>query len=309
MVVATGRWRLASAWAWPAVFVAAALSLGGCYKPNVTDNGFQCAKTGKACPDGYTCGSDQRCALNPAPPHPDSGPADMKMMTDGGGEPVCSSAHVAPLCADAPATGDVCSPACQNGCDCGRCNVVDGKAKCVPTGTVKLGDVCTPGATDNCEAGLICLIENCGNGLARCYRHCTTNDQCAGTACTIAIDDGKGTATSFTTCDVPPRICDPVANTGCPNPALNCYLTSANQTLCDCPTKQGKNGAECTIYSDCAPGFVCISNVGGLAGPHCHFVCNVAAPSCPDKVAPDGGTTPAACVPAGTGSKFGFCEV
>ena len=98
------------------MFIAAALWLGGCYKPNVTDNGFRCATTGKACPDGYTCGSDQRCSLNPAAPLPDSGPVDMKMMTEGGADAVCSSARVAPLCADAPAMGDVCSPACQNGC-------------------------------------------------------------------------------------------------------------------------------------------------------------------------------------------------
>jgi len=282
------------------MLVAAGLSVGGCYKPNVTDNGFSCAATGKKCPDGYACGADHRCSLNPTPPLPDSGPADMKTMTDGGGEPVCSSAHVTPLCTEAPAKGEVCSPACQTGCDCGRCNVVDGKAKCVPTGTVKLGDVCTPGAADNCGVGLICLIETCGNGLARCYRHCTSGDQCDGTACTIPVNDGKDGGASYLTCDVPPRTCDPVANTGCPNHALNCYLTNTS-TLCDCPTKQGMNNAECMIYSECAPGFVCISGVGGLAGPHCHFVCSVANPSCP-------ALTPH-CTPAGTGAKYGFCGV
>ena len=212
---------------------------------------------------------------------------------------VCSAPPA--LCAAGPAVGDVCNPACQTGCDCGRCNVVDGKAKCVPTGTVELGDVCTPGGADNCAPGLICLLESCGNGLARCYRHCTTNDQCAGTACTIALDDGKGGATTFTACDVPPRTCDPVAQIGCPNPTLNCYLTSANQTLCDCPTKQGMNNAPCGLYSDCAPGYVCTSGVGGLAGPHCQFVCNVANPSC-------SALTPH-CVPAGTGAQYGYCGV
>ena len=150
LAMASGRWSFPCAWVCQAVFLAAVLSPGGCYKPNITDNGFLCAATGKKCPDGYTCGADHRCSLNPASPPPDSGPPDMKMMTDGGGEPVCSLPHVAPLCAEAPAKGDACSPACQNGCDCGRCNVVDGKAKCVATGTVKLGDVCTPGAADNC---------------------------------------------------------------------------------------------------------------------------------------------------------------
>jgi hypothetical protein len=302
---ARGRSRSLKAHVRASVAVAA-LSLSGCYKPNVTDNGFLCATTGKACPDGYRCGSDRHCSLLPAALSTDSGADVNVMMTDAGGEPTCSSAPVTPLCAAGPAAGDVCSPACQRGCDCGRCNVVDGKPKCVPTGTVKLGDVCTPGAADNCGAGLICLIESCGNGLARCYRHCTSGDQCDGAACTIAIDDGKGTLTSFTTCDVPLRVCDPVAGTGCPDPALNCYLTSANQTLCDCPTKQGMNNVECMIYSDCAPGFVCTSGVGGLAGPHCHFACSVANPSCPP-AAGDGGQMH--CVPAGTGAKYGYCAM
>jgi hypothetical protein len=115
------------------------------------------------------------------------------------------------------------------------------------------------------------------------------------------IDDDKGNHTSYLTCDVPSRECDPVAGTGCPDPALNCYLTGANATLCDCPNApamQGTNNAPCTFYNDCAEGFVCISGVDGQTSPHCHFVCNIAAPSCP-------ATTH--CISPNAGAKFGFC--
>jgi hypothetical protein len=287
----------------------AALSLASCYKPSIQDNGFLCSPK-RECPDGYKCGADNHCSLMPLKnPPADSGmdlkPDMMTTMPDAGGETSMCTPPAA-LCAAGPAAGEVCSPACQKGCDCGRCNVVDGKPTCVAAGTVKLGEVCTP-AADNCGPGLICLLEMCGNGLARCYRHCTTNDQCDGTACTIPIDDIKGNPTSYTTCDVPPRDCNPVAAAGggsCPDPALNCYLTSANQTLCDCPTRpasQGGNNAECTIYSDCAAGFICIAGVNGQTTPHCHFVCDVAKPSCPN--------SEPRCVPAGTGAKYGYCSM
>lgn len=294
--------------------VGAALALvlsSACYKPNITDNGFQCSAA-RECPDGYTCGADNRCSLHPLTVVP---PIDSGMDTgpmpviDAGSEPMCA-APVTPLCAAGPATGDTCSPSCQNGCgSCMRCNVVDGKTACVPPGTVKLGDVCTPGDVDNCAPGLICLLESCGNGLARCYRHCTASDQCDGTECTITINDSDNKPTPFTTCDVPARTCDPVAPTaGCPDPALGCYLTSEGKTLCDCPGKpatQGGNGALCNLYSDCAPGLFCVARGNGETTAHCHFVCNVAAPSCPTD--PSTGKS-AACLSVGPGT-FGYCGI
>jgi hypothetical protein len=309
---------VAVAWTRVALMAGAAVSLGSCYKPSITDGGFLCGP-GKVCPDGFGCGVDGVCARNPVTVLPPQDAAmeasvvdtgvdlkpDVTMTEAGGGEPICST-PVAPLCDTSPAAGDVCSPSCQRGCDCGRCNVLDKKPACVPPGTVKLGGVCTPGATDNCEPGLICLVELCGNGLARCYRHCTTAAECDGTACTITINDFHNNPTPYLTCDVPAATCDPVAGTGCPDPALNCYLTSENKTLCDCPRTMpapGTNGAACKLYSDCAESFVCI----GLAGettPHCRFVCDVSKPACP--ATGDGGMLP--CVPTGAGSKFGFCK-
>jgi len=288
----------------------AALSFSGCFKPNVLDGGLQCATSGKRCPDGFQCGADNRCERMPVTVPPDAGTdavsvpdakKDMATSTDGGDGGAC--VPVTPLCADEPDAGEACSPSCQRGCGCGqRCNVVDRKPACVPTGTVPLGELCNPNA-DDCAPGLICLRETCGNGLARCYRHCTNDGQCDGVACTINIADGQNNPTSYYTCDVPPRACNPVDGTGCPSLSFNCYLTSANQTLCDCPGmgKQGMNNDTCTLYSDCAPGFICISGVDGQTSPHCHFVCDVSK----------GGCTAAepTCTPTIGGAKFGYCSM
>ena len=268
--------------------VAAAFAASGCYKPDIAEGGLACAEVGKACPDGFQC-ANGRCYQNP----PSNGVA--------GGEPMCASPPVTPVCQDAPRTGESCNPTCQKGCECGRCNVVaSGHTACVPSGTVKLGEVCKIGSSDNCAPGLICLTESCGNNLGRCYKHCTTTDQCDGTICQIPILDSHSNDTGFKTCDVPPHACDPVNNTGCPDPAFNCYLTSASLTLCDCPgtTAGGKNGDPCTIYTDCAPGYVCVSGGGGVAAAHCRFACSVASPAC------SAGTS---CIPTGTGAQYGYC--
>jgi hypothetical protein len=292
----------------------AAFALASCYKPNITEGGFICSARNE-CPDGFTCAADHHCWTVPpvVMPMSDGGmdkPMDMappkvdaqgtETGTEGGAE-VGMCMAPAPLCSSGPDAGEACSPACQTGCACGRCNVVNGTPTCVSAGTVKLGDVCNPNA-DNCAPGLICLSETCGNGLARCYRHCTADEQCDGSRCTITIEDSKGNNTPYLTCDVPPRTCNPVDGSGCPSVSLNCYLTSANETLCDCPTNPAKQGGPndpCTFYSDCGAGFICIAGVGGQTTPHCHFVCDVSAPSCPN--------SEPKCTPAGTGSKYGYC--
>ncbi|HVU52815.1 MAG TPA: hypothetical protein VHL80_19170 [Polyangia bacterium] len=292
--------------------VAAALSAAGCFKPNVLDGGFLCSPTGKACPDGFRCGADGTCRRMPVTAPPDSGveagggtDGKMDVATDGGGE-ASACTPVTPLCAEGPGPGEACSPSCQRGCGaCERCNVVDGKPACVPAGTVKLGELCNASA-DDCAPGLICLLETCGNGLARCYQHCTKDEQCDGTACTINIEDNQGGMTSYYTCDVPPHACNPVDGSGCPSLSFNCYLTNANQTLCDCPgTKTGMNNDPCTIYNDCAPGFICIAGVNGQTTPHCHFVCDVTNASCPSNG--DGGMQ--TCSTSGGGAKYGYCSM
>jgi hypothetical protein len=288
--------------------------LAGCFKPNIRDGGFLCAPSGKACPDGFHCGADGFCERMPVTtaPHVDGGvegggsDAKRDTATDGGGE-TGACTPITPLCADNPDAGEDCSPACQRGCACGqRCNVVDGKPACVPAGTVTLGELCNSNA-DNCAPGLICLLETCGNGLARCYQHCTKDAQCNGTACTINIEDNKGAMTSYYTCDVPPRACNPIDGSGCPSLSFNCYLTSANRTLCDCPGagKAGMNNDPCSFYNDCAAGFICISGVNGQTTPHCHFVCDISMASCPPSG--DGGTQ--TCSPTGDAAKYGYCSM
>jgi hypothetical protein len=284
------------------------LAGGACYNPRIDDGNLACAAG--QCPDGFACLADNRChhvgvTVDVGVPPSDAG-APGSDAADGptpdANPPMCTTAVVTPVCQQAPAAGQACNPGCQKGCACGRCNIVDRSPQCVPVGSAKLGDTCKPGAQDNCGAGLICLSEGCGNGLGRCYRHCAGDEQCPGSICTIPILDQTGKDTGFRTCDVPAQSCDPVNNTGCPDPALACYLTSANQTLCDCAnphpadggTSGGMNDAPCNVYNDCAAGFFCVDS--GM-GPRCHFVCLVASPACPA----------GRCIPSGTGSKYGYC--
>lgn len=263
------------------------MAAAGCYRPDIKDGGFIC-RPDKKCPDGFTCASDNRCWRNGMP------------KSDGG---ICQVPAPAPLCQSQPAAGAECDPVCQNGCACGRCNVSGAGVTCssVP-GPKLLGEVCALGAADNCGAGLVCLQESCGNLLGRCYRFCATEAQCNGTLCQAFVQDKDGNDTPYKFCDLAPQACDPVNNTGCPSPSLNCYVTSASQTLCDCPNdpaNQGNIRDACTLYSDCKPGLVCVSNVGGLAGGHCWAVCE-AGKSC------QGGVP---CVPLGTNGKYGYCTI
>lgn len=260
----------------------AATTVAGCFRPSIEDGGFLCADPpAKACPDGFSCISG-RC----------------RKGADGGSDTsACVSPPVTPLCDDQPAAGKVCDPACQTNCACGRCNVLGGVAACVPTGPKKLGERCNPTADqDDCGAGLICLEEACGNRLGRCYRHCSRTEQCSdGTLCQIPILDSGGVETGYLSCDIAPQECDPVFNIGCPDPALNCYLTSGGQTLCDCPgSAPGNLGDPCMFYGDCAMGLACVT-AGGAS--RCTAVCTIQNPTCPS------GRT---CVPSG--ATYGTCN-
>ncbi|HVZ72252.1 MAG TPA: hypothetical protein VHJ20_07745 [Polyangia bacterium] len=288
------------------VLAAALVAVMGCYKPTIEDGGLKCATSGKACPDGYSCGVDQRCRIKPVTVV-DAG--DGKIMSDGpsdaGGDhmdaTMCTLGVVTPTCADSPASGQTCNPACQSGCSCGRCNVVDKATACVAVGTKKLGEICAAGANDDCGAGLICLKEICGNGLARCYKHCTAASQCGGGFCQTAINDDSNTPTKFDVCDLAPQTCDPVANMGCPSGSLNCYLTGGNDTLCDCPrnaASPAKAGDKCAIYNDCDGGLFCIQGSSGAAAT-CHYTCSLTNPSCPNN---------APCRAVGTNTKYGYCD-
>lgn len=265
----------------------AAAALGGCYNPKIPDGGFACAEAGKLCPDGFVCSvSDHRC-------HKPGFSPDAALCTLGTATPVCDTA---------PAAGDACNPTCQSGCSCGRCNVSSGGAAvCTAVGTRGAGESCLPNA-DNCAAGFYCWRESCGNTVGRCRQHCTTNADCpAGLFCQNTIPNSGDGGVTHLVCDAPPVDCDPISNTGCPNPAFTCYLsnTSTSETLCDCPGPGHGVLEECAFYNDCQKGLVCISNVGGLIGPHCHPICLVASPTC---------AAPATCVATSPGAKYGVCS-
>lgn len=256
--------------------VAFAAQAGGCYRPNIKDGSIRCDKTFEEdfqCPEGFRCAVDDHCWRDPTQVKPD------------GGKPMCTLPKVTALCADPPAAGQACNPTCQTGCECGRCNVVAGVPTCVAPGAVKLGDVCKVGAQDDCAPGLYCAKEACGDNLGRCYRHCTTSDQCTGSVCSFSIE-----ATAFKLCEVAPQACDPVKDMGCPSASLHCYITSGDQTLCDCARNgtKGMAGDPCVFYSDCAPGFVCFQSAG--EEPKCRAACNIAAPVCGAGEACTGGT-------------------
>jgi hypothetical protein len=67
---------------WPAI-VLTGLCLGGCLNARVGGNPFQCAATGKPCPDGYTCttsGAEKVCV--PDGTKLDAQPRDVPLLTD-----------------------------------------------------------------------------------------------------------------------------------------------------------------------------------------------------------------------------------
>lgn len=277
-----GAWLLAAA----VVFVAA----GSCYNPSIVNGGLRCADGGQ-CPEGFLCHPTGRCYK------PDTGPVD------------CGSTQ---LCADQPLMNEECNLACQTGCGCGqRCNVTKNGPRCVATVTPAkmLGQVCmlTNGGeagSDDCGPGLVCLREQCG-GVNRCYRLCSTDDQCGKPAddlhCRIPVVTANA-AVSFLACDVPHTDCDPIAKTGCPT-GLTCFVLNTGATLCDCPTnttmqpdaKAGLEGSPCSAYSDCKGGLICVA-IAGDSAPTCRPLCTPGKVTC---------ATGMSCKPVG--AKFGYC--
>jgi hypothetical protein len=215
----------------------------------------------------------------------EKGPADCSIVT--------------PLCAEQPKPGQTCNPACQTGCPCGRCAVVDGKTTCLLTvGEKKLGDVCDT-ANDGCGPGLACIEDHCGaNNMGRCRNYCNDDSGCTGaTTCATPIPATNPVATVCD--DVPLRTysCDPVTNTGCP-PALMCYLVGS-ETSCACPGASPLGGT-CAVSLECGVGMTCIL-VGSATTATCYTVCDLAAPNCPRN-------TPLCFALGGSSNHYGYCS-
>jgi hypothetical protein len=250
------------------------LAAAACYRPNIQNGGFFCADGG-VCPEGFRCNTmDNRCYQG------DAGP-EVQMCTDAA--PATFS-----VCSDPPVGGE-CSPACQNGCTCGRCAVVAGASACINVGPKMVGEACNT-AADDCGTGLGCLKE-CGSNLGRCFQFCGPNTACSGNLlCNVPIP-----ATTFMACDVAPSSCNPVgsaAATSCPHSAVACYVSGAD-TKCDCPGTAMAD-KDCAVFNDCIPGYQCVSQSGKTT---CRQVCQTAADCTPPNTR---------CVPSG--GNYGFCS-
>ncbi len=254
----------------------ASLSLGAaaCYKPNLVDGGFRCGDAG-VCPDGFRCRPDGLChsgAFDAAPDVPVP--------------PMCKSVTPdAATCTRDLAPGQACTPACESGCSCGWCAVVNGVATCLTgtPGTKTVGDVCDPSSAKDCAPGLFCRAE-CGTG--HCYKYCDSNSDCpvSGTTCTINGPSG------VKLCSFPQTQCDAILNTGCLQ-GFACFFTGTT-TECDCPGSGGAD-ASCGYVAQCMPGYSCADRRGD-AGATCVKVCRSGA-DCP---------SPLSCTMVGS---YGYC--
>jgi hypothetical protein len=259
------------------VLLGALTILTGCYRPNIADGGFKCA-AGGVCPDGFHCVSSNNGCYEG-----DAGPA----------APTCNIPTPTASCTIAPATGQSCTPACQFGCECGRCNVVNGVATCNQTGGSKdIDDICNL-TSDDCKAGLYCQPACNSPGFGRCYKFCSTGTDCWNGVCSAAARDMNMQPTAFKVCDISPQNCDPIGNSGCPSTVLACYDSFFGKPYCDCQGT-GAVGADCLTNSDCTPGETCLS-VGG--GTKCVQLCPSSANTC---------TSPATC--NDVDGTYGYCS-
>jgi hypothetical protein len=254
----------------------------GCYKPDITDGGLRCATgvDGGVCPEGFHCAPNGTCRAGP------------KM--------VCTTASPAiqPLCT--AAIGAECDPICQNGCECGRCNLVGASLMCVPPGNKQRGDLCNA-ANDDCAPGNVC-IAYCGPSKpARCYRFCskgetTDHSKCEGNKCDIPVN--PGVPPDWIVCEPPLEKCNPVGdNSDCKEPSTyGCYVGPTGSPVCDCRGTFVEDGV-CGPYNSCLPGLSCVQLRAGEPAL-CLKTCRLTGNDCP------GG---APCSPAGYDT-YGFCR-
>lgn len=266
-----------------AVLLALGLGVAACYDPKITPGSLMCASGTKACPDGFVCSGTVCVNAGAATATGGTGTGSGGRggggtggMGTGGAGGQCAN-PIAPLCQTTVTGG--CDPVCQTGCGCGlRCNVTMTGVACAPPAGAKLvGAICQPGA-DDCAPGLACLQESCGTNLGRCYRYCRDGSGCGTNGvCAMPVLRPDGTESGQRACALGPSTCDAIARTGCPDPALNCYVTAPNQTICDCPGGRNRaQGETCDGYNDCALGLWCLAVSGG-AQSRCYKLCRSTA--------------------------------
>jgi hypothetical protein len=234
---------------------------GACYDPSIRSGGLLCAPGDKPCPDGFRCGGNGRCVSSDSP----GGTGGGNGGGTGGAGGMCQNA-IAPLCQPSGGGSGACDPVCQTGCACGlRCNVSGSTAACAaPQGQKTVGQICALGA-DDCAPGLVCMRERCGADLGRCYRFCRNDDSSC--ICNTDLQDASMQNTNFRVCDLAAQMCNPYAQTGCPNQSLRCYALGPSQTICACPgdpSRERQEGQSCSGFRECALGLACLE-VGGSA--------------------------------------------
>lgn len=300
-LMGAGRARPSAEFGLGALVVFSTFFAAACFNPKATSGGLTCSNDpAHLCPAGYSCHAEH-CYKNGDPLTPTGGSGGASGGGGGGtggaatGGQAGGCATRTPLCNDVPASGEVCQPTCQTGaCGCSsQCSVgSNGMATCAPIGTKNVGDLCHM-APDDCGPGLVCQAEACGAGLARCYRFCRDFGDCGGSVpCTKTVRTAAGEATNYMACDVAPSACDPIAQTGCGDSALVCYVVGPTSTRCDCLGANLPEGQPCTSSTACAPGLECVG--AGAGDVSCQRLCRTSA----DCVRPDGGAA-GSCIPSG----------
>lgn len=255
------------------VVVVVGVIAGGCYDPQIMSGRLTCAPPpGKACPDGFVCSGTVCVKAGATTGTGGAGGGGGRGGAGTGGAGGMCAAPITPLCQTATPPAPGCDPVCQTGCACGqRCNLTASGFSCASSaGSKAVGALCQPGS-DECALGLVCLAESCGTSLGRCYRYCRDAAMCGAGVCGTPIKLPSGDDSGQRVCNLGDVTCDAFARIGCPDPALNCYMTGPGHTTCDCPTgKERALGESCVDYNDCALGLVCLS-AGGA--PTCHKVC------------------------------------
>jgi hypothetical protein len=317
--------------------LAVAALASACYKPSITDGGFACSSVYKQeCPTGYVCDATGRCRLpstailtDGSAPKTDADAGDAKLDVPGdvameapvdkpdGSAPDGTPADaIACINKPSPCTSvdaGMCDPMCSTGC--GRCdqkcsvNTANQLTCNAPSGTLvrQAGESCTivsggsAAQTDNCAAGLVCIQASCG---ASCFKFCRVDADCPGSECSRTLTGGTQKY-----CDVPAVTCNPVALlnggvTGCPAAAQGCYLSATvpDETRCDCPFAEQREGDDCTVSRQCLRGLVCADPTGQN-----HFVCARACKLNVPAGMQNGCAAPTTCLPIKTSKTYGFC--
>jgi hypothetical protein len=309
-----------------ALMLGALLASAGCFRPKILSGGYACGDAGSnPCPDNFVCDPRSHLCVSSIGGASGTGGTGTGGTTGTGGAGGVDAGGVDRPCIGAiagcqPTDAGLCDPVCNTGC--GQCYQkcsfnTNGALTCndlyppnqPPVGLLQFCSPYSPadptGQSDNCGPGQICA-NGSACGVPRCYRFCRRDSDCTGGA-SCSRDGG-----SYQFCDVPPKVCDPVAGgTGSQDcGGLNCYLAQTGKnTLCDCQFNRaglggvGRPSDSCNHSRDCLNGNACVFLSASL-GKQCKAVCLLPV----DGGAPD--PCPGGCQPlqADGGSTYGWCN-